>query len=182
MPGSITLTCAVCGTPFQVTPNRSKGPRLAKYCSYRCRNLVNSPKHGHNRPGQRSDTYQCWASMLQRCLNSGNRNYPNYGGRGIKVCQRWLAFGNFLADMGERPPGMSLDRYPDQNGNYEPGNCRWATPKEQMRNTRWNRMLTFDGRTQCVSAWVEETGLSRGRLLTLDQKGLALEHQNATGC
>jgi hypothetical protein len=72
--------------------------------------------------------------MLQRCRNQANPRWARYGGRGIKVCDRWLAFENFLADMGERPPGKTLDRWPDPDGDYRPGNCRWATDYQQRHN------------------------------------------------
>lgn len=79
--------------------------------------------------------YKAWASMKARCSNSKRHNYHRYGGRGICVCERWLKFENFLADMGPRPsPSHSLDRYPNNDGNYEPGNCRWATRVEQAGN------------------------------------------------
>lgn len=109
--------------------------------------------------------YSAWAAMQNRCANSDCRAYKYYGGRGIKVCGRWQGkqgFQNFLADMGPKPtPQYSLDRYPDNDGNYEPGNCRWATRKQQLRNKRNNRHLTFRGRTQCVTDWALELGMRK---------------------
>ena len=91
-------------------------------------------KHGHNPKGNPSPTYNSWVNMKRRCYEPSHQSYRLYGGRGIQVCQRWVNdFSAFLADMGERPTGMSIDRI-DRDGNYEPGNCRWATASEQQRN------------------------------------------------
>jgi hypothetical protein len=97
--------------------------------------------HGHARIGAQSRTYRSWAMMLSRCRNSKDVSYQYYGGRGLKVCSRWESFENFLKDMGERPKGRTIDRYPDKNGNYEPGNCRWATPSQQSSNRNPNGYL-----------------------------------------
>ncbi|UGB26341.1 hypothetical protein LPC10_01630 [Methylorubrum sp. B1-46] len=93
-------------------------------------------RHGHFRDRQRAATYHSWQSMIARCENPNHENFAYYGGRGIEVCPRWRAsFEDFLADMGERPPGRTIDRQ-DVNGNYEPSNCRWATAVEQRANQR----------------------------------------------
>ncbi len=94
-------------------------------------------RHGHGSTKRgRSSTYRSWEGMRRRCLSPDNSKWKYYGGRGITICERWGSFENFLEDMGERPVGTTLDRYPNTNGNYEPGNCRWATITEQRHNRR----------------------------------------------
>jgi len=99
--------------------------------------------------------------MLTRCTNPNFPGFYKHGGRGIRVCERWHSFENFLADMGERPSGKTLDRI-NNNGHYEPGNCRWATTAEQSVNTRQNHFLTFMGETMTLSQWTAKMGLRRG--------------------
>ena len=89
--------------------------------------------HGHRLEDARTPTYFTWDTMIARCTRPSSPSYRYYGERGITVCERWRIFENFLADMGERPEGKTLDRI-DNDGNYEPGNCRWATPTEQIAN------------------------------------------------
>jgi hypothetical protein len=98
--------------------------------------------------------------MIQRCTNSKLPKFKNYGGRGITVCERWLSFANFLADMGECPPGLTIER-DDVNGNYEPGNCRWADMATQQRNRRNNVLITCNGETMTMMEWQRKTGVHR---------------------
>jgi hypothetical protein len=95
-------------------------------------------KHGHTSNGFRSPTYYSWLNMIQRCTNSANTYFHNYGGRGITVCERWRNFENFLSDMGERPPHHTIDRI-DNERSYQPDNCKWSTRKEQAKNKRKRR-------------------------------------------
>jgi len=92
-------------------------------------------RHGHKAGGKSSPTYQTWCEMKRRCQDVNRHDYERYGGRGIKICERWQDFANFLKDMGVRPPGKTLDRVDNSKG-YEPSNCRWATRKEQIQNRR----------------------------------------------
>lgn len=107
--------------------------------------------------------YLVWRSMHARCYNPATKSYKHYGARGIKVCDRWRIFENFSADMGHRPEGYSIERI-DNNGDYEPSNCRWATRIEQCSNRRYNRLLTFKGVTKTLSQWARDIGVKRTTL------------------
>lgn len=116
------------------------------------------PRHAHARAGKRTTTYRRWQAIKNRCFNPGDKNYRHYGGRGITLCERWLSYVNFLADMGEAPRGMWLDRIDNGKG-YEPGNCKWVTPTQQLRNTRRNHIVEFNGMRKCLSEWAEYLGV-----------------------
>lgn len=108
-----------------------------------------------------SKIYNVWMKMLRRCRDINDSAYPAYGGRGIKVCERWHKFENFLEDMGIQPTNIHQLERKDNNGNYEPNNCCWATPKEQSNNRRSNRNITFNNKTQNITQWANEVGLSK---------------------
>ena len=110
----------------------------------------------------KSPEYAAWCHMVSRCSNPKDREWHNYGGRGISVCNEWRdSYESFLADVGRRPSRLhSLDRYPNNNGNYEPGNVRWATDKEQTRNKRTTKLITYSGQILCLKDWAKKLGVS----------------------
>ena len=115
-------------------------------------------RHGHKAHGVPSPTYKAWQQMRSRCSNPRAVGFPNYGGRGVAVCQRWDLFENFLADMGVRPTSAhSIDRVDNDLG-YEPSNCRWATFQEQQRNRRNNHLVTYRGMTASIAEMAERHG------------------------
>ncbi len=125
--------------------------------------------------------YRLWAGMRRRCNNKNEKSYPRYGGRGIKVCERWSSFKAFKEDMGERPTSKhQLDRI-DNGGDYEPGNCRWVTAKENSNNRRSSRFLEFRGRTQTLQAWSEEVGIKYTTLIMrIDARGWSVDRALTT--
>lgn len=116
--------------------------------------------HGHNCRGKRTTEYEIWAGIRKRCLNKNDKLYPYYGGRGIKVCDRWMeSFQNFLEDMGNRPSSdFSMERI-DNDGDYCPDNCRWATRKEQSSNRRNSIIVIYKDKTYCLKDFCTEHGI-----------------------
>lgn len=124
-----------------------------------------------------STEYRIWKSIKDRCLNSNHVAYPRYGGRGITICEQWrTSFLAFLSDVGERPGKThSLDRYPDKNGSYEPGNVRWATTHQQNRNRTDNVFLTFNNETLVLADWALRRGMKIKTLASRIRRGWPVE-------
>lgn len=131
----------------------------------------NRRRHGMSK----SPTYKAWKHLRERCTNPADKSYFRYGNRGISFCKRWLKFENFLEDMGDRPTAQHSVGRIDNDGDYEPSNCRWETPVEQARNTRSNHLLTFQGKTFCIAEWAEYTGFSGNLILSRIRRGWSVE-------
>jgi hypothetical protein len=135
---------------------------LSKSCGCLKKELAGQQRIIHGMTKTRE--FKIWMKMRQRCLNSSDHAFKDYGGRGITVCDRWInSFENFYADMGDSPEGMSIDRI-DNNKGYSPDNCKWSTDKEQSRNRRNNHMITFNEKTQCLTDWSSELGIKHHTL------------------
>jgi len=141
-----------------------------KSCGCLHKEIIGKTKRTHG--ASETLTWRRWRSMKSRCLMRNTKSYPNYGGRGITICQRWInSFENFIQDMGECPaPSMTLDRI-NCNGNYELSNCRWATRIQQNRNSSHNHTLTHDDKTMCISEWAELTGINYRTIMSRLRKG-----------
>jgi hypothetical protein len=123
--------------------------------------------------------YRTWNDMIQRCNNINNKDYMDYGGRGIIVCRRWLKFENFLKDVGDPPKGLSLDRINNNKG-YNPNNWRWTTHKINSRNRRDNHLISYKNSTRCISEWADITGISPDRILGRIKSGWSIKRTLTT--
>lgn len=154
----IPWTCPQCGRERLVVPcklKKSTTGGMCRPCFARTLNI----RHGKCR----TRIYQIWAGMINRCLNPNSKSYRDYGGRGITVCDRWQSFDNFLVDMGEPAPTLSIERR-DNNGNYCPANCFWATSKEQCNNKRGNHLITYNGETGTMKQMAAKHGINYSTL------------------
>ena len=149
-----------CGTEKVVGSNALRGGPSGRSRSCGCLRAERMSRMTRTHGQTHSPTHRSWSSMVVRCTNPNVRGYDAYGGRGIRVCDRWRSFANFLADMGERPRGTTLDRI-DVNGHYEPGNVRWATRKVNCRNRRSNVRITIGSETLTLAEWCERNGVPR---------------------
>lgn len=121
--------------------------------------MKRSTTHGCARHNNRTPEYATWVGMRSRCLSPSSTKYPVYGGRGIKICPRWMIFENFLSDMGSKPSKRhSIDRI-NNDGDYEPSNCRWVTADVQQNNTSTNRLIEYAGVARTLAQWSTLTGL-----------------------
>ena len=133
-------------------------------------------RHPRAGDGKTPPEYKSWVGAKQRCFNTKHARYADYGGRGISMCPRWAnSFLNFIRDMGPKPnPRATLERI-DNDGDYEPGNCRWESYHQQTRNRRSNVMLTCNGVTLCLNDWAERVGIGRMTLTQRLRRGWSLE-------
>ena len=151
-----------CGVVISVYAGNIRRPNTQSCgCLRRETTAKSKTRHGNARKGLQTAEYRSWASLIGRCTNGRNHVFASYGGRGITVCDRWRDdFEVFLSDMGPKPgPEYSIDRI-DNNRGYEPGNCRWATAKEQARNRRNRRVVEFQGVGRSILEWTRILGLS----------------------
>lgn len=211
MPKFIDLTGEIFGRLTVIRRGENSGKKTGWHCRCDCGNETNIPashlanghtkscgclvvekiiarctKHGAKSRIETSREYESWSGAKARCFRLTHRRYKEWGGRGITMCERWRnSFEAFYADMGPRPKGHSLDRI-DNDGNYEPGNCRWATNSEQASNTRprkkgnpkfqpCRRFIECNGRSLSIGEWARELGIPHGRLRTRIRRGWPIE-------
>lgn len=170
-----TLICTRCGKPF--VRARHKNSVRRPFCSHECRDAFGTMRtHGN----ARTALYNLWVRMIVRCYNPADDAYYRYGGRGITVCKRWRnSFLPFKADMGPRPPGMTLDRRNNSRG-YSPGNCRWATPGEQQNNRRGNVIVTVNGQRMTVTQAARKLGFNTSTFSVRLRRGWTLARAVST--
>lgn len=155
-----------CGSICQVRVDHLRdGSTKSCGCKKKEKLRKSATYHGHSYDLSLRSEYMAWVAIKRRCYNPKAKQYPNYGGRGITITDRWLGkdgFVNFISDLGKKPtPAHSLDRYPDNNGNYEPSNCRWATHIEQQRNKRDNHLLEYNGEKMVLLDWAKKLNVER---------------------
>lgn len=180
---SIVICNCDCGTVGFVAKGYNVRKGFTKSCG--CARAIfvsrNRAVHGDSRRSGKAPEFDAWARMLYRCFNPNSKNYKDYGGRGITVCAEWTdSYEAFLAHIGRRPSAAhQLDRI-QNSGNYEPGNIRWATRKEQCRNRRSSRMITAFGATRTMAEWVERTGIDQPTLWQRLKRGWTVERSLST--
>ncbi len=172
--GSIMWDCLCdCGvTTKALAPNLKSGDIRSCGCLARELSVKRATIHGQ----ADSREYRSWAHAKGRCENPRDAAFVNYGGRGISMCERWSSsFGAFIEDLGPCPTGKTLDRFPNNDGNYEPGNCRWATRREQNSNKRSTVRISFNGKSLLLDEWADELGVPLALLKSRRRRGWPVE-------
>lgn len=153
--------------------------RLAS-CNIEGHRYNNLLRHGHAKKGETDPVFNIWVGMRQRCSNPKIKCWERYGGRGISVCERWESFESFLEDMGPRPSKNHQIERKDNNGNYEPDNCCWATRKQQCRNRRSSRLVEWSGNSRTIAEWSDLLGLSQKAIQQRLSNGWSAERTMTT--
>lgn len=155
--------------------NLTGGKTKSCGCWQREKNATLWLKHGDARNKKTSAEYKSWDRMMQRCYNLRHKYYRYYGGRGIKVCAKWHIYKAFLSDMGRRPSAQHTLERINNDSNYEPANCKWATRTEQLNNTRRNKFITYSGKTMTLKQWSREVGINYATLTGRLRRGWTSE-------
>ena len=181
-PGNRKIECVCdCGTRREVSVGSLRHGGTKSCGCYRDeRAAITSARHGLSRGGKITPTYRTWMLMNRRCNNPNSEEYRYYGAKGILICERWKVFENFREDMGERPEGKTIDRFPDNAGNYEPGNCRWATKREQALNRKTTVWVEHKGKRLCLKDWGKELGVHRETVRKRLDRGCDVEGNQIT--
>jgi hypothetical protein len=167
---SLWLCKCVCGNEKIIMGAALQGGHT-KSCGCLQKEVVSklATTHGYSKKTNKRSEYRSWQMMKSRCLNKNSPEFPNYGGRGITVCERWVnSFENFLEDMGDKPTVRhSIDRFPNKDGNYEPSNCRWATDLEQVKNRSYTVWVDYEGEIMTAADFKRKLGIKSQWVLTL---------------
>lgn len=166
--------CDCGGTTEATGANLRNGRTQSCGCLQKERASASSLRHGEARDGAMTGVYRVWIEMWQRCTNPKSQRWHSHGARGIRVCDRWKDYETFRDDMGPRPPRHSIERR-DNDGNYDPSNCYWASAKEQARNKRTTIRVTLNGVTKPLTQWCEELGIKATTVRYRLRKGLSPE-------
>ena len=164
--GHYYMECAcLCGSGSRLVRIEKLATGVSKSCGCLRDNALTTHGKTSSATRKESRSYWIWAAMKQRCLNPNNKGYPNYGGRGVTICDKWMSFEGFYSDMGDKPARLSLERINNNNG-YSPENCKWADRASQNSNKRNNRYIEANGETRTITEWSRVLGVSHATIIS----------------